>query len=354
VVDRAPGWQDRVFALGETLRSQLRRALGPEDSALLEGMLLGGSRGIPAERLRLFTRCGLSHLLSVSGSHVALLLGLFAGGAAFLPLPRKMSALLVAFLLVSYGILCGLRASVCRALLLGLGALWGRVHRKRASSTAFLGLGLLLLPAWHPWWVWDPGFQLSFAAAGGLLLLRRPVEEKLAVWLPLPLARGLSVPLGAQILGLPFLIYHFHMLSLVSLLANVLLVPLLSLCLAFGASGAMLSALGLSFPGGCCWWGQGSCWGFRFGVESGSAICLEPTGFRARCPCGVAPVPAPGAGAAGTGLVQTGAAPAAAGRNHGIRAGTVSFAACPPFPAPDFLGLFPGRGTGGLCCGGHP
>ncbi|WP_317302513.1 DNA internalization-related competence protein ComEC/Rec2 [Acidaminococcus timonensis] len=249
VADRAPGWQDRVFALGETLRSQLRRALGPEDSALLEGMLLGGSRGIPAERLRLFTRCGLSHLLSVSGSHVALLLGLFAGGAAFLPLPRKMGALLVAFLLVSYGILCGLRASVCRALLLGLGALWGRVHRKRASSTAFLGLGLLLLPAWHPWWVWDPGFQLSFAAAGGLLLLRHPVEEKLAVWLLLPLARGLSVPLGAQILGLPFLIHHFHMLSLVSLLANVLLVPLLSLCLAFGAAGAMLSALGLSFPG---------------------------------------------------------------------------------------------------------
>ncbi|WP_337475907.1 DNA internalization-related competence protein ComEC/Rec2 [Acidaminococcus timonensis] len=249
VTDRAPGWQDRVFALGETLRSQLRRALGPEDSALLEGMLLGGSRGIPAERLRLFTRCGLSHLLSVSGSHVALLLGLFAGGAAFLPLPRKMGALLVAFLLVSYGILCGLRASVCRALLLGLGALWGRVHRKRASSTAFLGLGLLLLPAWHPWWVWDPGFQLSFAAAGGLLLLRRPVEEKLAVWLPLPLARGLSVPLGAQILGLPFLVHHFHMLSLVSLLANVLLVPLLSLCLAFGAAGAMMSALGLSFPG---------------------------------------------------------------------------------------------------------
>ena len=249
VADRAPGWQDRVFALGETLRSQLRRALGPEDSALLEGMLLGGSRGIPAERLRLFTRCGLSHLLSVSGSHVALLLGLFAGGAAFLPLPRKMGALLVAFLLVSYGILCGLRASVCRALLLGLGALWGRVHRKRASSTAFLGLGLLLLPAWHPWWVWDPGFQLSFAAAGGLLLLRRPVEEKLAVWLPLPLARGLSVPLGAQILGLPFLVNHFHMLSLVSLLANVLLVPLLSLCLAFGAAGAMMSALGLSFPG---------------------------------------------------------------------------------------------------------
>ncbi len=148
-------------------------------------MLLGGSRGIPAERLRLFTRCGLSHLLSVSGSHVALLLGLFAGGAAFLPLPRKMGALLVAFLLVSYGILCGLRASVCRALLLGLGALWGRVHRKRASSTAFLGLGLLLLPCLASLVGWDPGFQLLRPPGGcccAILLKRNWRYGCLCLW----------------------------------------------------------------------------------------------------------------------------------------------------------------------------
>lgn len=243
----APCWQDRLFALGEKLRDQLRQAMGPADSALLEGMLLGGSGGIAPDRLRLFTRCGLSHLLSVSGSHVALLLGLFASGTALLPLSRRGGAVLVSLLLVAYGLLCGLRASVCRALLLGLGALWGRVHRKRASSTAFLGLGLLLLLAWQPWWVRDPGFQLSFSAAGGLLLLRPAVEEKLAAWLPLPLARGFSVPLAAQALGLPFLVHHFHMLSLVSLLANVLLVPVLSLCLTLGAAGAVLGTLGLEF-----------------------------------------------------------------------------------------------------------
>lgn len=266
VVDEAPRWPDRVFTLGEILRRQLRQALSPEDSALLEGMLLGGSSGIAPERLRLFTRCGLSHLLSVSGSHVALLLGLFAGGAALLRLPRKTGAFFVALLLVAYGVLCGLRASVCRALLLGLGALWGRGHRKRASSTAFLGLGLLVLLTWQPWWVWDPGFQLSFSAAGGLLLLRRPVEKKLAAILPLPLARGFSVPLAAQALGLPFLVHHFHMLSLVSLLANVLLVPLLSLCLTCSAVGAILGALGFTLPGRLCLVGAGqllglSLWG---------------------------------------------------------------------------------------------
>lgn len=274
IKDTSPHWQDRLFALGESLRRQLRQALSPEDSALLEGMLLGGSGGIAPDRLRLFTRCGLSHLLSVSGSHVALLLGLFAGGVALLKLPRKAGALLAALLLVAYGLLCGLRASVCRALLLGLGALWGRVHRKRASSTAFLGLGLLLLLAWRPWWVWDPGFQLSFAAAGGLLLLRRPLEKKLASFLPLPLAQGLSVPLAAQALGLPFLVHHFHMLSLVSLLANVLLVPLLSFCLTCSALGAMLGALGLELSSRFCLVGAGQLMGLS--LWGGEWLCRLP------------------------------------------------------------------------------
>lgn len=274
VLDASPRWPDRLFALGETLRRQLRRGLSPEDSALLEGMLLGGSNGIAPERLRLFTRCGLSHLLSVSGSHVALLLGLFAGGAALLRLPRKAGALLVAILLLAYGMLCGLRASVCRALLLGLGALWGRANRKRASSTAFLGLGLLLLLTWRPWWIWDPGFQLSFAAAGGLLLLRRPLEKKLAAFLPLSLARGLSVPLAAQALGLPFLVHHFHMLSLFSLLANVLLVPLLSFCLTCSALGAVLGALGFTIPGRLCLLGAGQLLGLS--LWGGERLCRLP------------------------------------------------------------------------------
>lgn len=274
LVDRLPRWPDRIFAFGEKLRSQLHQALSPEDSALLEGMLLGGSSGIAPDRLRLFQRCGLSHLLSVSGSHVALLMSLFAGGTVFLRLPRRTGTLLVTVLLLAYGLLCGMRASVCRALLLGLGALWGRAYRKRASSTAFLGLGLLLLLTWQPWWVRDPGFQLSFAASGGLLLLRRPLERKLAAWLPLPLARGFSVPLAAQALGLPFLVHHFHMLSLVSLLANVLLVPLLSLCLTCGVLGAFLGTLGLIIPARLCLVGAGQLLGFS--LWGGEWLCRLP------------------------------------------------------------------------------
>ena len=145
------------------------------------------------------------------------------------------------------------------------------------------------------------------------------------------------------------------MLSLVSLLANVLLVPLLSLCLAFGAAGAMLSALGLSFPGRLLLVGAGQLLGdFALGWRVAQQSAWNPLGF------------GPGAlwvwplylllvlALLEQGWFRPERPPAAAGRNHGNRAGTVSFAACPPFPAPIFSAYFLDVGQGGLCCGGHP
>lgn len=241
-------WTDRIYKLGKALRQQLRHSMAPEDSALLEGMMLGGSQQISSETLRMFQRCGLSHLLSVSGSHVALLMGILAGGTRLFHIPRKAAIPLIMVLLLGYGVLCGLRASVCRAVLLGMGVLLGRAGRRRARGTAFLGLAAILLLTWKPWWCRDPGFQLSFTAALGLMTLRRPVAEKLGVFLPRPLAQGLAVPISAQLLSLPFLVEHFHSLSPVSLWANLLLVPLLSLCLTGSAVGAALGCMGLIVP----------------------------------------------------------------------------------------------------------
>lgn len=240
-----PSWQDRIWLWGEAFRQSLRRGLSPDDSALLEGMLLGGSRYVPPSVLRLFQRCGLSHLLSVSGSHVALLLGLLAGTAASFRIPRKAALPFLTLFLFGYAVLCGLRASVCRAVILGLGTLGGKAGRRKAEGTAFLGLAGILLLSWHPWWILDPGFQLSFSAALGLMNLRQPAAEGLRHFLPGTLARGLAIPLSAQLLSLPFLVHHFHMLSLVSLLANLLLVPLLSFCLAGSMAGAFLGLAGL-------------------------------------------------------------------------------------------------------------
>lgn len=110
---------DRIAEWGSTVRKRLSEALPPREAALLGGMLLGGSEGMDASSLQIFTACGLSHLLSVSGSHVALLLGLYVLAAEYLPLPRPVKPLGGLFFLFCYAILCGLRASVWQRRLAG-------------------------------------------------------------------------------------------------------------------------------------------------------------------------------------------------------------------------------------------
>ena len=193
---------DRIAEWGSTVRKRLSEALPPREAALLGGMLLGGSEGMDASSLQIFTACGLSHLLSVSGSHVALLLGLYVLAAEYLPLPRPVKPLGGLFFLFCYAILCGLRASVCRAVLLGSGVLLGELLGRRASGPSFLGFSALLLLGIHPFWIWDIGFALSFAAAAGLMLLKERVERGLASFLGQGLGTALSVPLAAHILVL--------------------------------------------------------------------------------------------------------------------------------------------------------
>ena len=270
ILPAKPTLATQIFMLGETLRKQVKQAMSPKDSGLLLGMLLGESAWVEGETLRLFQRLGLSHLLSVSGSHVSLLMGLIAVLFSYLSLPRKITGCGIFLLLVCYGILCGGKASICRAGILGSGVLWGNLHRKKADSSAFLGAALLILLAWHPFWVWDIGFQLSFSAALGLITLQKPVQERLH-FLPPFFAAGLSVPISAQLLSLPFLVQHFHSLSFVSLPANLFLVPLLSLVLSLTAVGSVLGAVGAKIvarfflsiaaqsTGFCLWLGEFLC-----------------------------------------------------------------------------------------------
>lgn len=133
-------------------------------------------------------------------------------------------------------------------MLLGSGVLLGELLGRRASGPSFLGFSALLLLGIHPFWIWDIGFALSFAAAAGLMLLKERVERGLASFLGQGLGTALSVPLAAHIFSLPLLVHHFHAVSLLSLPANLLLVPLLSLSLVLAVS-AVFGGLVLPFLG---------------------------------------------------------------------------------------------------------
>lgn len=206
---------------------------------LLATLLLGSSAGDWAAAWR---QAGLAHVLAVSGLHVGLLLGMFLGLLTWFKVPPRYRYLLAACLLLGYGYLLGPRASVWRAIIMALiGLLALATGRLRDWQTTLAAAAILLL-IYNPWWLFDAGFQLSFAATWGVLALAPLITARLPL-LPWHLDRLLGTSLAAQAATLPLVLYHFYLFTPLALFSNLLVVPLLPIILALGLIYLLLSPL---------------------------------------------------------------------------------------------------------------
>lgn len=227
--------------ISRAVRAKLTAAMGTQDAAILNGMLLGGYSGIGQETVSVFSQTGIIHILSVSGTHVALLAGCILSLAKFFRLPPAVTLLVTAVFFLVYGLLCGFVPPVVRSLCMGIALLLEPVLEKERDQLAVLAGTLLVLLGWRPLWLWDVGFQLSFLATAGLLLFAPRLRPVLVNCLPACVAEPLTVCLAAQSLVLPLLVYHFHKISLIALAANVLVVPLLEFSIVLTALGVLVA-----------------------------------------------------------------------------------------------------------------
>lgn len=240
-LDTAPTLTDKIAMINVALRKKITDVLGEQRGALLAGMVLGGNEGLDNEVRDIFAANGLSHLLSVSGTHMVLLAGLL--GVVLRLLPRKMRILSIIGLLAFYAVLCGLRPPVVRAFIMSSVLLGGALLSEnkiavRGNILCFAAVAMLLV---KPLWLMDIGFQLSFGAAAGLLWLLPFVQRRMPEFLPSFIADMAAVTLSAQLAILPFLIGYFYTLPIISIVSNILLVPVLEICAALTIFGVLIS-----------------------------------------------------------------------------------------------------------------
>ena len=228
-------WWQRFTLWNKKLSERMEATVGAEHGALLSGMMLGGSGRLDEETRELFTDNGLAHLLSVSGTHIVLLTGLLLALLQWVPLPwRKV---IVITLLTAYALLCSLRPPVLRALAMRLGG-------SGAERGRLLCLVAALLLCLQPLWLADIGFQLSFGAAAGLLWLLPACQRLLPQALPAPIGEAAAVSLAAQLAVLPLEVYYFQQFSLIALVSNIVLVPVLEIAAQLALVGALLPVCG--------------------------------------------------------------------------------------------------------------
>lgn len=193
--------------------------------------LLFGERTVLDETVYdAYLNSGLAHVLSVSGLHVSILIGIFVVLLNRLKLNKKWQFLVVFCALLFYCALCNFEAPMVRSSLMGLCLLLSYVFGERADSLSSISLAGILILLFQPLYIFDAGFLLSFGSIFGILLLYKPISALLQkIYLPVFIADLIGVTLSAQILTLPIIAYFFNSIPLISTISNLLILPLFSL-----------------------------------------------------------------------------------------------------------------------------
>jgi competence protein ComEC len=227
--------------------------LSAESLGLTAGVILGIRQDITADVYQDYSRTGAIHLLSVSGMHVAIIAQLLLSLCAFFP--TKHRRLWSFFILVSilgvYAMMSGLSPSVCRAVwmfgIVQFGAIW---YRKGLSlNTLFLAAFILLLL--DPSMIYDIGFQLSFLAVFGLIVVL-PLWETytdwdIAVWKKYTLEQT-GIAVAAMSFTFPLAWYYFGQFPWWFIPVNLFVGPIGTILIYFGILHTLLMPLSYINP----------------------------------------------------------------------------------------------------------
>jgi len=175
--------------------------------ALARALVLGEAGALGESWQRALRRCGLAHLVAVSGFNVSLVALLAGAAGAWLPRPARLAA--VACSVALYVLAVGPAPSVLRASLMSLLALGGLALRRVPRARQGLALALVACLALAPDLCLDPGFQLSFSATAGLLGLAPRWAGRWSGVLPKAIALPVAASLAAQAAALPWSVAAF-------------------------------------------------------------------------------------------------------------------------------------------------
>lgn len=228
-----------AWELREKILSCFLEHLPADNAYILYAMLFGGYRGIAPETVEAFTATGIVHILSVSGSHISLLAGFILIICKLLKLKIALQLLILSLAIFLYALLCGFVPPVIRASVMGLMTVVALALGRTKDGKHLLSLTALVMLLVNPLLLFNISFQLSFAATAGLIYIM-PSLYKALDFLPRPLAGGLALTLAAQLATAPLLAWYFNTLSLSSLLANLISVPILEFIILLGLNTTIL------------------------------------------------------------------------------------------------------------------
>jgi competence protein ComEC len=237
-----------TYAVQQTLYRIMDRLHSPRHAGFLKGIIFGYRADIPSDVKQSFMDTGTIHILAVSGSNVAFVAFIFFSILGFFRLPRKTAGGAAMLGLIVYMLITGSSASVVRATIMAIVLLCGTLFERKADIYNSISAAALILLFWNTNTLFDIGFQLSFAAVASIIYFY-PRLESLIKKIPKrfeeikgvdAVLKIFAVSLAAQLGTVPFTAYYFGRISIISLVANIPVVPISGLNTFIGAAEIMV------------------------------------------------------------------------------------------------------------------
>ena len=215
--------------LHESIDKNIGHNLEGPQKVLAQALALGGHYSeLGEDQMKAFSYTGLIHILSISGSHIALLLALVYGLGRLIKLRKRTCLILGIIVACIYCGIVGGDAPVLRATMMSILMCIAYVKGRLYQAKQALCICAILCLVYDPFSIFDVSFQLSFGATYGLLIWGTILYERIQ-WLPRWLKMPLVLCVSAQLLILPLQLYYFHYISIASLLAACIVAPLLDI-----------------------------------------------------------------------------------------------------------------------------
>ena len=243
-------WSPRywISVLRQQQHDRLARAVPESVFPFVLGVWLGERSQINQDTYQDFIHAGTAHVLAVSGVHVAIITFTLSFLLKLARTPRRLRALLVITGVLGFALMTGARTATLRAAMMFCLYYLSEFFDREPDPLSTLGLSGFLMLSWNPALLFNAGFLLSFGSVGSIMLFY-PGLSRLLAFLPQPISGSLAMTLSVQVITIPIAAWHFNIVPLLGILANLVVVPLLSVvlwvCLVSGSVGLLLPPIAL-------------------------------------------------------------------------------------------------------------
>ncbi len=218
--------QEYLYKLQKQSEQIYDQVLTQAESSMMKSMLLGDKNELDQNIKDLFQTSGISHILAISGLHIALLGGLVYKLLRKMGMNTRIGAVVSITVIILYGLLTGMSISAFRACVMFSVRIFADIVGRTYDSLTAIMIAALFVVLQEPLSVFTAGMQLSFGAVLGIALLQSLFQGKFG--------KLFSGPISIFLATFPIICYHYYEYSVYAVVLNLILVPLMSVVMILG------------------------------------------------------------------------------------------------------------------------